>query len=85
MSSSREIRLIDEPDGGWSAIDVDTNVASQGETRAAALENLDEALALYKGETGESIEDETEFLEELGIDPDEVTGENEDDRPPFLS
>ncbi|WP_323677662.1 type II toxin-antitoxin system HicB family antitoxin [Halorubellus sp. PRR65] len=85
MSSSREIRLIDEPDGGWSAIDVDTNVASQGDTREEALDNLDEALALHKGEAGEPIEDEEAFLEELGIDPDEVTGENEEDRPPFLS
>jgi predicted RNase H-like HicB family nuclease len=46
MSSGREIRLIEEDDGGWSAIDVETDVASQGETRQEALENLDEAVEL---------------------------------------
>lgn len=45
MSTGREIRLIEEDDGWWSAIDEGTGVASQGETREAALENLDEALS----------------------------------------
>jgi predicted RNase H-like HicB family nuclease len=45
MSAGREIRLIEEADGWWSAIDEDTGVASQGETRAEALANLDEAIA----------------------------------------
>ncbi|WP_132058116.1 type II toxin-antitoxin system HicB family antitoxin [Halorussus amylolyticus] len=42
----REIRLIEEDDGWWSAIDEQTGVASQGETRRAALDNLDEAVEL---------------------------------------
>jgi predicted RNase H-like HicB family nuclease len=46
MSTGREIRLVEEDDGGWSAIDVETAVASQGETRREALENLDEAVEL---------------------------------------
>lgn len=47
MSPAREIRLVEEDDGGdWSAIDVDQGVASQGETRQKALENLDEAVSL---------------------------------------
>jgi predicted RNase H-like HicB family nuclease len=46
MSTGREIRLIEEDEGGWSAIDVEANVASQGETRQEALENLDEAVEL---------------------------------------
>jgi predicted RNase H-like HicB family nuclease len=46
MSTGREIRLIEEDDDGWSAIDVETDVASQGETRQEALENLDEAVEL---------------------------------------
>lgn len=45
MSTGREIRLIEESDGWWSAIDEDTGVSSQGSTRREALENLDEALA----------------------------------------
>jgi predicted RNase H-like HicB family nuclease len=48
MSTGREIRLIEEDDGGWSAIDEELNVASQGETREEALEMLDEAVELTK-------------------------------------
>ncbi|QZP38255.1 type II toxin-antitoxin system HicB family antitoxin [Halobaculum magnesiiphilum] len=50
MSTGREIRLIEEYDGGWSAIDDGTGVASQGETRREALDNLDEAVELTKEE-----------------------------------
>lgn len=45
MSTGREIRLIEEDDGWWSAVDERTGVASQGPSRQAALENLDEAVA----------------------------------------
>lgn len=55
MSTGREIRLIQEDDGWWSAIDYETGVASQGETRQAALENLDEAVAA----TQEAREDDS--------------------------
>ncbi|QCC46914.1 type II toxin-antitoxin system HicB family antitoxin [Halobellus limi] len=48
MSMGREIRLIEEDEGGWSAIDEGVGVASQGETREEALANLDEAVALTK-------------------------------------
>lgn len=50
MSSEfrRKIRLIEEDDGWWSAIDKETGVASQGPSREEALENLDEAVALTK-------------------------------------
>jgi len=45
MSTGREIRLVEEDDGSWSVIDEQTGVASQGDTREAALRNLDEAVA----------------------------------------
>ena len=48
MSTGREIRLIEEDDGWWSAVDKETGVASQGETRGEALKNLDEAVKLTK-------------------------------------
>lgn len=48
MRTGREIRLIEEDDGWWSTIDEETGVASQGPTRTAALENLDEAVELTK-------------------------------------
>lgn len=44
MSTGREIRLIEEDDGWWSAVDEQTGVASQGPTRQEALANLDEAV-----------------------------------------
>lgn len=46
MSTGREIRLIREDEGDWSAIGEGTDVASQGETRQEALTNLHEAIEL---------------------------------------
>lgn len=84
MSTGREIRLVEETDGWWSAVDEETGVASQGETREEALENLDEAVALHKGETGEPVTDED--LRDLGIDPESVPDEpREPDAPWFDS
>ncbi|MCU4799719.1 type II toxin-antitoxin system HicB family antitoxin [Halobacteria archaeon HArc-gm2] len=68
-----EIHLTREGDW-WVAKDVETGVASQGETREEALEMLDEAVALHKGEIGREPTDED--LEEWGLDPDE-TGDKE--------
>lgn len=59
MSTGREIRLIEEDDGGWSAIEEEAGVASQGETRRGALANLDEAVKL----TQEARETNTESPE----------------------
>jgi len=53
MSTGREIRLIEEDDGWWSAVDEETGVANQGPSRADALENLDEAVELTKEARGE--------------------------------
>ncbi|WP_135304099.1 type II toxin-antitoxin system HicB family antitoxin [Haloarcula amylovorans] len=83
-----EIRMWREGDG-WVITDVETGVTTQGDTREEALENLDEAVALHKGETGESIdspEEEREALEELGIDPDEVeqARDENDELPDFM-
>lgn len=73
MSTGREIRLIEEDDGGWSAIDEATNVASHGATRQEALESLDDALALHRGEKGRPITDDD--LREWDLDPEEVADE----------
>lgn len=66
----QEIRLTKEDDW-WVARDVEMEVTSQGRTRTEALENLDEAVALHKGEIGREPTDEE--LRELGIDPAENT------------
>lgn len=75
---TRKITLTEEGDW-WVAVDEDAGVASQGKTREEALENLDEAVALHKGEIGEEIseDEQEEVLRELGIDPDEVEGDRE--------
>jgi predicted RNase H-like HicB family nuclease len=82
MSTGRKIRLIEEEDGGWSAIDEELNVASQGETREEALEMLDEAVALHTGEAGEPVTDED--LRELGIDPDSIPDEPQEPDAPWF-
>ncbi|SEH62954.1 hypothetical protein SAMN05192561_11535 [Halopenitus malekzadehii] len=70
-----EIRLWREDDW-WIAKDVEAGVTTQGESRDAALENLDEAVALHRGEIGHEPTDAE--LEELGIDPaDNTTGDEE--------
>jgi predicted RNase H-like HicB family nuclease len=71
----QEIHLV-KSDDWWVATDVETGVTSQGETREEALENLDEAVALHRGEAGRTPTDEE--LRAVGIDPaDNVTGEDE--------
>lgn len=52
MNTSGDIRLREEGDW-WVAIAEDVGVASQGETREQALENLDEAVVLHEEEAGE--------------------------------
>lgn len=71
----QEIRLT-KADDWWVARDVEMEVTTQGKTRTEALENLDEAVALRKGEIGREPTDEE--LRELGIDPaDNTTGDEE--------
>jgi predicted RNase H-like HicB family nuclease len=67
VSSGREIRLVENEDGWWTAIDEETGAVSQGPTRGDALANLDEAIA---GLEGEGHQPTSEELEELGVDPD---------------
>jgi len=84
----QEIRLVDDGEW-WVATDVETGVTSQGETREEALVNLDDAVALHRGEYGKSIDspaEEREVLDDLGIDPEEVerAREDNDELPEFM-
>jgi predicted RNase H-like HicB family nuclease len=45
--------IVTEEDGGFVALNPDTDVASQGDTLDEAIANLKEALELYFEETGE--------------------------------
>jgi len=73
----QEIRLVDDGEW-WVATDVETGVTSQGESRTEALENLDEAVALHRGEIGRPPTDDE--LREMGIDPEANTTGNQ--KPP---
>ena len=69
MNSEQVIRLKNrEGSDLWTAVDVETGVASQGRSRQEALENLDEAVEGYHGAGRAPTEKE---FRELGIDPEE--------------
>lgn len=73
------ITLTENEDGWWTARNVEVGVSSQGPTKQEALENLEEAVALHKGEIGEEVseDEQEEVLRDLGIDPDELDGDRE--------
>lgn len=80
-SRADEVHLWRE-DETWIAKDVETGVASQGDTREEALAMLDEAVALHEGDAGRPVTEED--LRELGIDPESVSQEpGEPDAPWF--
>jgi predicted RNase H-like HicB family nuclease len=62
------IEFIREDDGTITARDLETGLARGGDTRAEALTQLAEVLALEAGD-GESIDNPEEFLEDIGVDP----------------
>lgn len=76
------VEFIHEDDGSITARDLETGVASFGETKAEALAMLAEALRLTE-EGGEPVEDEEAFFEEIGIDPDDIEDDNRE-LPDFL-
>ena len=68
MSSGVEPTITLTEDGEWwIAEDTETGVVSQGKSRTEALDNLDEALAGYRGAGDEPSQAE---LRAAGIDPD---------------
>lgn len=71
---------LTESDEWWIARDTETGVTSQGKTRERALENLDEALAGYRGEGAAPTEEE---LRELGINPSNNTSGSIDESDIF--
>ena len=65
---TREIRLLENPDGQWTARDLEVEISAQGKTREEALSALDRVVAALRGEAGHEPTDEE--LRELGVDPD---------------
>lgn len=80
--TSREIRLVENPDGQWTARDLEATVTVQGETRAGALAALDAVVAALGGEAGHEPTDEE--LRDLGVDP-ETAREQDDVLPDILT
>lgn len=74
--TGREIRLVENPDGQWTARDLQAEVTAQGATRAAALANLDDVVAALDGETGHDPTDEE--LRELGVDPETARSQGDE-------
>lgn len=72
------VEFIHEDDGSITAKDMETGVASYGESKSEALGMLAEALELHEG-GGEPVSDDD--LQEMGLDPDEV---GDEDLPEFM-
>jgi len=69
MSTGREIRLVENPDGQWTARDVDVGVSAEGVTRDEALNALDVVVEAVTGDGGREPTDEE--LDAVGVDSDE--------------
>ena len=77
----REIRLLKNPDGKWTARDLRVGVTAQGESRGAALDNLDAVVDAVEGDGGRRPTDDE--IRDLGIDP-EVARTQGDELPDVL-
>ena len=77
----RAIRLLKNPDGQWTARDLRVEVTAQGESRDAALENLDAVVAAVDGDGGSPPTDKE--IRDLGLDP-AIARTQDDDLPDVL-
>lgn len=77
----REIRLLKNPDGQWTARDLRVEVTAQGESRKAALANLDAVVEAVEASGGQPPTDEE--IRELGVDP-EVARSQDNELPDVL-
>jgi predicted RNase H-like HicB family nuclease len=77
----REIRLLKNPDGQWTARDLRVGVTAQGKSRSAALDNLDAVVDAIEGDGGHRPTDDE--IRDLGVDP-EVARTQGDDLPDVL-
>ena len=80
-SPDREIRLLKNPNGQWTARDLRVGVTAQGESRAVALDNLDAVVEAVEGDGGQPPTDDE--IRELGVDP-EVARSQDDELPDVL-
>lgn len=62
------VRFIVEDDERITAVDIETGIASYGDSKADALASLADALRLHE-QGGEPIDDPDTFLSEMDIEP----------------
>lgn len=72
----RDIRLIQNPNGQWTARDLDHELTAQGATRQEALAALDNIVEAVQGNGGH--EPTEEELRELGVDPEIARSQSEE-------
>jgi len=63
-----EIRLVQNPDGKWTARHLQVEISAEGETPGGAVENLMAVVEAVEGDSGHKPTDDE--LRDLGIDPD---------------
>jgi hypothetical protein len=80
MSTGREIRLVENPDGQWTATDTETGLTAQGATKEAALGTLGDVVKAATGEAGHEPTDEE--IRALDVDPE--TARSQGDLPDVL-
>jgi len=74
--SLRDIRLVQNPDGQWTARDRQHDLTAQGNTREEALASLDDVVAAVHGDGGHEPTDEE--LRDLGVDPETARTQDDD-------
>lgn len=73
---SRDSRVFQNPDGQWTARDLEYDLTAQGPTRDAALSALDDVVEAVYGEGGHEPTDAE--LRRLGVNPDVARNQSED-------
>ncbi|WP_436911928.1 type II toxin-antitoxin system HicB family antitoxin [Halosimplex marinum] len=70
------------PDGQWTARDLEWELTAQGSTVVQALNSLGRVIAAVQGEAGHTPTEEE--IRDLGADPDDGGSSDEEDIPDFL-
>ncbi|GCF16010.1 HicB family protein [Haloarcula mannanilytica] len=71
-----EIRLVENPDGKWTARHLQVEISAEGETPGIALENLMDVVDAVTGDGGHEPTDAE--LRDLGVDPDKARSQDGD-------
>lgn len=74
--------LVENDDGTWTARDHDHELTALGETRLEARTNLAEVIGTVEGDLGDEVTDE--FLESIGVDPEQARDDSVDNVPMFM-